>query len=365
MLPYEENDTLVSRLGSLDPKSGYKFQITLLNEGASVVAVRLSGYYATAADKHLADKLGSEELYEKQIARSEEYLGHLIAQSPVGVSMPNDQPPAAAAKAMAEDLRKIETQLGELAKECKELEASGKQTPPAFAPGDTVQLPLATRRITLEGTTWRLYDARWVVVAQKADKDSQSISYAWSLRKGAKEVFRLTKTYTVKINDYSIYLSLSAESFDGPMTLGVDQAGPNSMGREDNRTDDRRIPVGRWQQDKVAVILHPLADGKIGPLGVKDIATGVSDDTRAREIEKTLLSGSPAEKEKLRTYFPDGLPVPSWTLAATSSTWPRVRSGRARASRGRNSTRRWGGRTRQVRWCGSASAISSSPTCCT
>jgi YidC/Oxa1 family membrane protein insertase len=106
-------------------------------------------------------------------------------------------------------------------------------------------------------------------------------------------------------------VKLEVENLSGEsMTVNLEQAGPTNLSREDVRTDERRLILGRGQLDKVAAVILSLADGSAGPKSVKDLAKNVNDDAQLRSIEKTLLFGSPVQQAELTKYFPDGLPQP-------------------------------------------------------
>ena len=290
---HDDDTTVLRTIGSLDKKTGYKFQVELTNDGASIYNIQLSEYYATIEDKRLADKLNDEQAYLREVAKDPvKYHGHYTVQSP---------------------LIKGSQTAEELEKQLKQ----GSNVPV----GDKLFLPLATQKITCTTASgpvsWRLDDARWVPSKPKTNKDSQSVSFDWAALRSGKDFLKVTKTYTVYVkpekdtSDYSIGVTLDVENLSGePMTVSLEQAGPTNLSREDVRSDERRLILGRGQLGKVTTVIRGLIDGSAGPKGIKDLAQNVSDDAQLRVIEKTLLFGNPEQKRDLMKYLPDGLPIP-------------------------------------------------------
>jgi YidC/Oxa1 family membrane protein insertase len=288
-----EDTTRLYAIGSLDKKTGYKFQVQLTNDGASIYDIQLSEYYATIEDKRLAEKLNDEQAYLREMAKDPaKYHGHYTVQSPL-----------VKGSQTAEDLEKQLKQ--------------GSNVPV----GDKLFLPLATQKIictTASGMIWwRLDDASWMPTPAKKDKDSQSIGFEWIALRSGKEFLKVTKTYTVYLkspkdsSEYSIGVKIDVENLSGePMTVSLEQAGPTNLSREDVRSDERKLILGRGQQGKVTPVIRGLADGSAGPKGVKDIVQNVNDDAQLRSIEKTLLFGNFEQKRDLLKYLPDGLPEP-------------------------------------------------------
>lgn len=206
-------------LGSLEPNSGYVFQVELYSDGASVYTVKLADYFSTVEDKRLYDKNPSQ--YEQARHRDPNvYKGHYSLLNPV-------------------------------------------------VEGNAQHLPLATQRLTLAREngqalgSWGLQNVPWKLSAS----DAQSATFEWKLMRGTTEqearqhpFLRLVKTYTVRKNDYSFTVSLRVENLSGePLKVGLDQLGPTGVPREDPRNDERQAAYGYYQPDskKVVVTLKP------------------------------------------------------------------------------------------------------------
>jgi len=222
-------------IGSLEPASDYAFQLELTSQGAAVRSLKLSGHYATVADKLLAGRCADDGEYQAARAKDPDtYKGHYNLLRPV-------------------------------------------------AYGGTGFLPYATRSITfklseqdraltfpLDGRHWRLLPDKGRGKARKMSADSRTVRFAWTLKQNYnydkpdadgddfRPLLTLVKTYTVRTTDYSIAMSLEIHNHsDSPMSVAIDQYGPVGVPREDLRSDRRQAPFGKRKADgnQVAVSL--------------------------------------------------------------------------------------------------------------
>jgi YidC/Oxa1 family membrane protein insertase len=226
-------DSQMCAIGSLDPVSGYLFQVELDNEGAAVYTLKLSKYFATVDDKRRYDS--NPATYEQARRENpEKYKGHFSLLNPV----PN---------------------------------SSG-----GFF------LPLATQelRVTIEGETAphvvNLAQKKWKRLTDQpsTSPDADIARFGYTLYEGrdiasAKPLLRLVKTYLVRKNDYSVEMSLSAENLSGKsIQLSIAQSGPTGVPREDPRSDMRVLALGHLKGNEQAVVvkLKPLKDLESMPL---------------------------------------------------------------------------------------------------
>ena len=250
-------------VGSLDPKSGYAFQIELASQGAAIRSLKLSGHYATVADKLLAERCSSEADYQARRSKDpDKYKGHYSLLRPVafrGVGF----------------------------------------------------LPYATRSITFElperqqPLTFRLDNRNWRLLPDQrgfAPVDSRTVRFAWTHRRDFnhrkpdttaadfRPHFTIVKTYTVRKKDYSIDMSLELENHTGsPMVVAIDQYGPMGVPREDVRSDRRQVPFGKRKagSDEVDVSLEL----KQASLPKMPFGRGEYENVRAGADETTVWLG--------------------------------------------------------------------------
>jgi YidC/Oxa1 family membrane protein insertase len=197
-------------LGSLDPKSGYLFHVDLTNQGAAVDTLRLTDFFMNVEDKQLYQKLKDEEKYEAAVAANpKKYGGHYRLLNPV-------------------------------------ISPSGSY------------LPLETKSLTLEGhkhpfvhnDLWKKVNAPATTKPSSdgTKEDQESVSYDWMLFRGENKPFlRLTKTYTIRKNDYTLYMSLKVENLSGEaISVGIDQAGPCGVTESASQRDYLAAYWGRY-----------------------------------------------------------------------------------------------------------------------
>jgi YidC/Oxa1 family membrane protein insertase len=102
----------------------------------------------------------------------------------------------------------------------------------------------------------------WQRIKTKAPEgdDSQSLSFEMKVYRGSDKqdavkhpYLRLTKTYTVRKNDYTVQVTLRVENLsDRPLKVGIDQRGPTGVPREDRRSDLRFLAWGQLAAPKQA-----------------------------------------------------------------------------------------------------------------
>jgi len=236
-----------SIFGSLiDAEDGYTLQLELVNEGAAVDTIKLAKYFATNADKRLHHD-DPAAYAQARLKNPGKYQGHYALVRTVG-------------------------------------------------PEGTPRRPFATRTLVIADATpegkllgkWNLAQFRWRRVASSAETNDEAgrqvAAFEWVLHHGtsadaAKPFVRVRKTYTVRRQDYSIEVSLAVENLSGrALRIGIDQAGPTGLPREDIRSDLRKVAYGRLESadGNVQVQLKPVSEADKGKLG-QVVSLGGSD----------------------------------------------------------------------------------------
>ena len=294
-------------LDPLDPDSGYKFQVQFNTNGASIHTVKLSNHYATVEDKLLAENVGYEK-YFQALAKGDNKDLH----GPYSLLNPVSHK-GVVYYAMA--TRNVRVTL-----------PAGPLSPYRHDP----QLRSESHR-SMYGA-WRA----WKVLTEKQAKklglgstaDIQRLSFSWAFehRTGPnakyRPVIRLIKTYGVRKNDFTIYVSLRVENLwvgDKPLTVEIDQAGPTGLPLEGIREDKRKVAYGKYDgEDKKVVVAAQqrkaeIKEVKIGsPVNVGES----SDDDPMLWIGQTnkffgcMLYLRP-DKEELPEKLED-YPAPTW-----------------------------------------------------
>ncbi len=214
------------KIGALDPRNDYEFQVELTSRGAAINTVKLSEYFETDLDKHAFNK-DPDSYLQKRMENPEKYKGHYSILNPV-------------------------------------------------ASGGKSHLPLATKSITVKlpdqekGTVFKLDKLPWLVHEKptvSADGKSQSASFKFTLyrSKTSEEalenpILRVIKTYVVSKGDYSIAVSLKLENLsDMPLKVSLNQMGPSGLQREGTRADVRQAAYGKLMAEdkKVETLLMP------------------------------------------------------------------------------------------------------------
>jgi len=226
------NRPLWLRLGSLDAKE-YPFELWLTTEGAAVGTLKLSAYYATVGDKKLAARYKDDHdgYLAEAAANPTKYHGHYSLLNPV--------------------------------------KWGGRRYLPFATRSLSVWVPGANvpQVWPLEGRHWRLVEA-----PDTAPSDSQSVRLAWTLHHDPgfadpnaaprQEPFlTVTKTYTVRKDDYSLAFSLEVTNHsDQPLKVTVEQYGPTGVPKEGLREDQRMAAVGKLREGKTHLYLKPGSD---------------------------------------------------------------------------------------------------------
>jgi len=190
-------------IGSLDSRTGFAFQVEVVNEHAAIRTLKLSEYFTNVADKRAFES--DPDAYTKRINAAGADDGHY-------------------------------TLLNHVQKE------------------GVRYLPLATTvYVTVDGekTVSRLKTHNRWQMAPKAvsgdNKDAESISFQCTAYRGPSAAeaatnpfIRLTKTYTVRKADHTVHVSLKIENLSSKkITVRLDQAGPTGAPRENLRADER------------------------------------------------------------------------------------------------------------------------------
>ena len=230
-------------IGSTDPDSGYLLQVETLSDGAAVNTVKLGRHYATVEDKKLAedDRAGWEEAQREE---PEKYLGSYSVLNPVTYDSKR-------------------------------------------------HLPLATRRISVtfadkKTLSWNLGRAPWRLEkppTSSPDGMAETICFSWTLYRDSTDhpVLKLTKTYTVRKEDYTIEIALGAKNLSSQkLQITLDQSGPTGLPREDVRADMRKAMYGKLSPEDEKVQAHAMQrdkDFKNLPLGkLKTVGTSTAQD---------------------------------------------------------------------------------------
>ncbi|MBT3198599.1 MAG: membrane protein insertase YidC, partial [Phycisphaerales bacterium] len=200
-------------IGSLDARTGYVFQLEVLNRNASVRTLKLSDYFTSVGDKYAFNK--DPDAYMAKINQPGQSDGHYTLLNHVEYDNTQHLP-------LASELY---------------IKAEGEET---------------ASKVNIKN--------RWRMGAAKTAKDglSQSISFQCTVYGGvtfadAKAnpvVIKLTKTYTVTKNDYTVAIRLQAENLsDKKLTVRLDQKGPTGVPMESHRSDERYAVWGQLDEE--------------------------------------------------------------------------------------------------------------------
>ncbi len=227
-------------IGSLNDPNAFLIQVQVASKGAAVYTAKLTEYFVTVADKRLYEK--DPAAYDAQRkADGEKYQGHYSVMNPVG--------------------------------------PEGKQLLPLATSRLVVKVPdLPEADITLEG----LDGKNWVLQEQTPS----SCQFSYTLYRGVdwaqareRPMLKLTKTYTVREGDYTIYVSLGMENLsDRPLVVSLDQGGPAGLPEEPVRGEKRQATWGRYdaKDQKVSVQFKTPKDLQALPVG-QSIVLGSGD----------------------------------------------------------------------------------------
>ncbi len=297
-------------LGSTDPDSEYTFQIEFINDGAAINTVKLRDYFFSVTDMRLARS--NRPGYEAKIL--EDPTNHPGAYSVLN---------------------------------------------PVWHDKDNRRLSLATRGVHIkfaDGTELYKHLAKraWLKEEVKTDGGgNQSIRYSWTLYRNDKyhPILKLTKTYTINKNNYSVDISLKAENLSPEaLVITIDQAGPTGLPMEDPRSDMRKAAYGKVlleSADKVQTLFMGKTDDDFENLNPgKNFVLGSSAGQepvvwvgQTNKFFGAMMHIVPAQAEQLWSpqwnaqFYVEavsesptskvhvtGVKIPAWTLSAGKSS---------------------------------------------
>jgi len=247
-----ERNTFVA--GSLDPAEGFLFQVEFVRQGAAINTVKLANTFTTDADKRKWESVKPDHAaYMAAVAASGGKLrGHYSLLNPVG----------------------------------------------QFLPYATQRIVVAVKGSKLAPATIRLDRLTWKHEATRAvtkPADGVEVSFSATLYRDAnhekpsapadyKPGLKITKTYTVVKQDYSMKMRLRVENLSSvPLVAYIDQLGPTGVPLEElyRGSDDRFALYGRKKADgeDIDVVFEMHAELQRGKTPVDvPVALGRSDD---------------------------------------------------------------------------------------
>ncbi len=203
-------------LGSTDKTQGFKFQVKLTGLGAAVETIKLTDDFATVADKRRYKREKNHQAYLQAVDKDPKLEGFYTLVRPVIV-------------------------------------------------GKRKFYPLATRRITItdgkEQVQLDLSGPRWEVGEVLTEKNSegkvqsQSVTFSAWIDRNKEPFLLLKKTYTLKVDDYSIDVRIEAQNLrkDSKVKFSLMQYSATGVSREDIRSDNRTLAYGRYEDGKAKV----------------------------------------------------------------------------------------------------------------
>ena len=223
------------RLGSLDPDSGFMFEVQFNSNGAAIHTVKLSQHYATVADKRRAADIGWAKYREELAAGAEGLFGPYSVLNPASY------------------------------KDIDYYAMATRQVKVTLPDGTTARYrhdpQLRSASYRARNSAWRswqvLDQAEAARLGLASTDDVQRVSFWWAFdyaptrEADLKPAVRLIKTYEVRKNDYTIYVSIRVENLTGAEVLKVDlnQAGPAGVPRENARDDLRKVAYGKFNAE--------------------------------------------------------------------------------------------------------------------
>ena len=191
-------------IGSLDRRTGYMFQVEVVNEHAAIRTLKLSDYFTEVGNKQEFDR--GPDAYMKRINTPGEDDGHYTLLNHVNAKGTRCLPLATSIY----------------------VKVDGEES---------------ARKLNIRNR-WRMGE-----VQTSKDGKTQSVSFQCTAYRGLTAAqaaktpayLRLTKTYTVhKKRNYTVEVSLKAENLSSKkLSLRVDQAGPTGVPMESHRDDER------------------------------------------------------------------------------------------------------------------------------
>jgi len=126
-------------------------------------------------------------------------------------------------------------------------------------------VPLASRSITVDKTTFDLSGVQWAVVSQSPTE----VVYGADLVRDGKPVLEIRKSYAIaKADDpgtkgYEVGIEYTFNNLtDAPMTLQTDFNGPVLPPGESNRSPDRQVVGGYLEGSTIILEAHPVEEFK-------------------------------------------------------------------------------------------------------
>lgn len=285
-------------VGSLDPAKGYLFQVEFVRQGAAINTVKLANIFTTDDDKRAWESVKPD--HSKYLAKVDasggKLRGHYSLLNPVGEFLPY------ATRHIVVAVK------------------GSKATPATIPLWKLAWKHQVTRAITkpVEGAE----DVEGVEVSFVAmlyrDLNHENPSAQADYQPGLK----ITKTYTVTKQDYSLGMRLKVENLSKtPLLAYIDQLGSAGVPLEElyRGTDDRYAMYGKKKAegDDVEVLfkMHTELQGEKSKVTVgKPVGLGRSDDA-----DPVLWVGHSnkffASMVYLESAVPDRLAAPTWEAA--------------------------------------------------
>ena len=244
----ESPERLVN-LGSLDPRSGYKFQAELSSRGAAIRRLKLSEHFATVSDKRLYNA-GPDNYERIRLQDPDKYKGHYALLAPVGQDGQSQQLALATGR-----LR---------------LSIEGESR------------PIANNPLDLSKWNWSCVSAD----LPEGKTDCQTAVFEIVLHAGATELdarplLRVRKTYSLSKTDYSVDVRLTLENLSQQqLELTVEQAGATGISKESYQNDMRRAAYGRLDTEgqRVQPKLEGIGDAQKIAQGDENLIGRSSDE---------------------------------------------------------------------------------------
>ena len=277
-------------IGSLDPADGYKFAVEIYPKSSALYTIKLSEHFMTVADKRFVQKNeGDYAAYEAVRKQNpDKYRGHYSLLNPV---------------------RKDGRLYLPLATHSIKITDNQTRESVTVRPDDPLKQKQA--KDSKEKSVWH-------VSAVKEDSISLSATLyfgtAYSLKgqdyrtgKKNERALRITKTYTVRKDSYSIDVGLKIENLSSrALTVTVDQYGPTGLPREELRNDRRMASyavIKNGQKIEVFKVdkgkLDKMALGKHEDVGSTDAAAPALWIAHSNKFFTSVLYPIPATKNTL------------------------------------------------------------------
>lgn len=200
-------------IGSLDSRTGHVFRVEVVREDAAVRTLKLAGYFTNVDDKQSFES--DPDAYMARINQAGADDGHYTLLNHVRQGPRRHLPLATVVYAKIEGEKSFSRLRTKNRWRMTERTVSGENA--------------KTESISFHCTVYR------GISAAEASKNL---------------VLKLTKTYTVNKEDFTVVVSLKAENeSDDKVILRVEQAGPTGVPLESHRTDERYVAWGQLAED--------------------------------------------------------------------------------------------------------------------